>query len=156
MACRAVGFDHTDVGSFLEMIAVSAKMWPMAQPKKKSQRSRLFLAVYLGSPQANERAGWNTMDPEKRKQLEQSGIKAWGAWMEKNASVIVVSGGPLGKTKRVDRDGASDVSNAMSGYVIVEAETHEAAARLFEDHPHFSIFPGECVEIMPCLPVPNG
>jgi hypothetical protein len=27
---------------------------------------------------------------------------------------------------------------------------------MFEDHPHFSIFPGESVEIMPVLPIPGG
>jgi hypothetical protein len=43
----------------------------------------------------------------------------------------------------------------MAGYVILEAESHEAAARLFENHPHFTIFPGERVEIMECLPVPT-
>jgi len=43
----------------------------------------------------------------------------------------------------------------MAGYVIVQAESHEAAARLFENHPHFSIFPGAGVEIMECLPVPG-
>ena len=43
----------------------------------------------------------------------------------------------------------------MTGYVIVQAESHEAAARLFENHPHFAIFPGDSVEIMECLPLPG-
>jgi hypothetical protein len=30
-----------------------------------------------------------------------------------------------------------------------------AAAKLFEDHPHFAIFRGEAIEIMPILPIPN-
>jgi hypothetical protein len=30
-----------------------------------------------------------------------------------------------------------------------------SAARLFEKHPHFMIFPGESVEIMPVLPIPG-
>ena len=38
---------------------------------------------------------------------------------------------------------------------VVRAESQEAAARLFENHPHFSIFPGDAVEVMECLPVPN-
>lgn len=42
----------------------------------------------------------------------------------------------------------------MAGYVIVQAESHEAAAELFERHPHFAIFPGDSVEIMECLPLP--
>ncbi len=50
----------------------------------------------------------------------------------------------------------TDIKNAMTGYVIVRAESHEAAAKLFENHPHFSIFPGESVEIMECLPLPKA
>jgi hypothetical protein len=34
--------------------------------------------------------------------------------------------------------------------------THEAAAKLFEKHPHFTNFPGECIEIMPVLPIPGA
>ncbi len=36
-----------------------------------------------------------------------------------------------------------------------EAESHEAAAKLFLSHPHFSIFPGDSIEIMECLPIPG-
>ena len=43
----------------------------------------------------------------------------------------------------------------MTGYVIVQAESHEAAAKMFEKHPHFTIFPGEAVEIMECLSDPG-
>jgi len=27
---------------------------------------------------------------------------------------------------------------------------------MFVGHPHFTIFPGEAVEIMECLPIPGG
>jgi hypothetical protein len=27
---------------------------------------------------------------------------------------------------------------------------------MFENHPHFAIFPGEAVEVMPMLPIPGG
>ena len=40
----------------------------------------------------------------------------------------------------------------MTGYVIVRAESHEAAAKVFEKHSHFAILPGDSVEIMECLP----
>ena len=32
---------------------------------------------------------------------------------------------------------------------VVEAENAEAAARLFLDHPHITVFPGDGVDIMP-------
>ena len=76
----------------------------------------------------------------------------WGA---ANAAAIVDQGSPLGKTKRAGPHGISDIRNAIAGYVIVEAHSHEAAAKLFENHPHFAIFPGDSVEIMECLPIPE-
>jgi hypothetical protein len=43
----------------------------------------------------------------------------------------------------------------MSGFVVVTAESHDAAARMFEGHPHFTLFPGDGVEIMECMPIPG-
>jgi hypothetical protein len=114
-----------------------------------------FLAIYLGSASALEKSGWNTMDEAKRKKLEASGMKAWGDWMAANKAAIVEQGGPLGKTKRTDAQGASDTKNAMAAYVVVQAASHEAAAKMFENHPHFAIFPGDSVEVMECLPIPG-
>jgi hypothetical protein len=114
-----------------------------------------FLAVYTGSAASFEKSGWSRMEEGKRKELEASGIKAWGAWMAAHESAIVYAGGPLGKTKRTAADGVTDIKNNMSGFVIVEAASHEAAARMFEKHPHFTIFPGDSVETMECLPIPG-
>lgn len=112
-----------------------------------------FLAVYTGTPAGRER--WNSMDDSKRKEREAAGMKAWGEWMMKHQALIVESGGPLGKTKQVDTQGIKDIRNYMAGYVVIHAESHEAAARMFESHPHFSIFPGDSVEVMECLPLPG-
>ena len=49
----------------------------------------------------------------------------------------------------------ADTRNNLAGYVIVQAPSHEAAAKMFENHPHFMIFPGDSVEIMECLPIPG-
>jgi len=106
-----------------------------------------FMAIYTGSPGAR---------PDPDQAAIAKGMQAWGAWMARHAGQIVDTGGPLGKTKKVSGDGIADVQNNIAGYVIVEADDHEAAARLFEDHPHFSIFPGDGVEVMPCLPIPGA
>jgi len=107
-----------------------------------------FMAIYTGDPNAG------------RAQLDQqtiaAGMAAWQAWGKRYADQILEFGGPLGKTKRVTSAGVSDASNHMAAYVIVEAESHEAAAQMFEGHPHFAIFPGDGVEVMPCLPVPGA
>jgi hypothetical protein len=60
-------------------------------------------------------------------------------------------GGPLGKTKRTSRDGVADVVNELTVFIVVRAPSHEAAAKLFEDHPHFMIFPCHAVDVMPLL-----
>jgi hypothetical protein len=114
-----------------------------------------FLAVYLGSSESAAHKRWNAMNEAERKKRERTGMGAWMRWGEEHQSSIADTGTPLGKTKRVDAKGMSDTKNTICGYVIVEAETHEAAARMFADHPHFSIFPGQSVEIMECLPLPK-
>lgn len=111
-----------------------------------------YMALFVGAPDAF--AKWNAQDEATRKAREAKGMQAWSEWQDRHKSVIVDSGGPLGKTKRTDASGVSDTSNAIGGYIIVEAETHDAAARLFENHPHFTILPGNGVEIMPCTEIP--
>jgi hypothetical protein len=115
-----------------------------------------YMAVYVASAAAPRMAEWMAMEEGKRKQMEASGIKAWGDWMKANASAIVESGGPLGKTKRISAQGVSDTKNTMTGFVVVRAESHEAAAKMFEKHPSFSHFPGDSVEVMEILPIPGG
>jgi hypothetical protein len=81
-------------------------------------------------------------------------MRAWTQWASDHAAAIVDSGAPLGKTKRVAPEGISDIKNALAAYVVVQAESYDAAAKLFEHHPHFTIFPGDSVEIMELLPLP--
>ena len=113
-----------------------------------------FLAVYIGTTSELEKSGWNKMDEGRRKEIEASGMKAWMDWGTAHPAAIVDQGTPLGKAKRASREGIADTKNNMTGYVIVEAESHETAACLFENHPHFAICPGDSVEIMECLPLP--
>jgi hypothetical protein len=115
-----------------------------------------YLAVFVGSKDNPRMAAWMKMSDAERKAKEQEGIAAWKGWMEKHKAAVVGEGGPLGKTKRVSPSGIADISNEMGAFVIVRADSHEAAAKLFEKHPHFTIFPGEAIEVMPVLPIPGG
>jgi hypothetical protein len=115
-----------------------------------------FLAVFIGSKAGPAMMAWNTLTEAERLARQQEGVAAWSAWVEKHHSDIVGMGGPLGKTKKVTARGVEDSSNALSAYVVVRAESHEAAANLFAQHPHFMIFPGDSVEIMPVLPIPGA
>jgi hypothetical protein len=115
-----------------------------------------YLAVFLGSKTSPKMAAWNVLPETERRAKEREGIAAWKAWVETHQGAIVGMGGPLGKTKKVTQRGIEDVSNEMGAYTVVRAESHEAAARLFENHPHFIVFPGESVEVMPVLPIPGA
>lgn len=114
-----------------------------------------FLAIYLGSANPAAMESWKALDENLRKEKEKNGIIAWKNWVTKNNKSIVDGGSPLGKTKCVDAKGITNTKNLMTGFTIVEAESHEEAAKLFENHPHFTYFPGECVEIMECLAIPE-
>lgn len=115
-----------------------------------------FMAVYTGTPAAHARSGWDQLSEAEREARIAKGMKAWGEWGEKHKAAIIETGGPLGKTKRTGPDGVTDIKNNLAGYVVVEAVSHEAAAKMFEGHPHFTIFPGDSVEIMECLPIPSA
>ena len=52
--------------------------------------------------------------------------------------------------------GIADISNEMGAFTVVRAASHEAAAKMFLNHPHFTVFPGDSVEIMECLPIPSA
>lgn len=110
-----------------------------------------FLALYMGSASEAEKAALVISEDTRAK-----GMAAWGDWMARHATDTVDGGGPLGRTKSVSTDGVLDTRNNITGYVIVQAESHDAAARLFERHPHFAIFPGDSVEILECLTIPGA
>ncbi len=115
-----------------------------------------YVAVFLGSRTSPQMQAWDALPEAERKLREQKGIAAWKAWAMKHQDVTVAMGGPLGKTKRVTSAGIADVSNEMGAFMLVRAESHAAAAKLFENHPHFTIFPGEAVEVMPVMPIPGA
>jgi hypothetical protein len=115
-----------------------------------------FLAIFRGDANTVAHIEWDKLPKEEQQKRVQQGMEAWGKWMQDNSASIVYSGGPLGKTLAVDREGIKPVKNKDCGYVIIQASTHEDAAKMFLNHPHFSIFPGENVELMECLPIPGS
>jgi hypothetical protein len=116
---------------------------------------KTFLAVYIGSPASVSGKKWSKLSTKSRKEREQEGMKAWMAWAGKNSKSIIDLGSPLGGTKQVNSKGISAMKNKLTAYTVVRAESHQAAAKLFLNHPHFSIFPGDSIEIMECLPIPT-
>jgi len=51
------------------------------------------------------------------------------------------------KTKRITANGISETKNDICLYSFIEAESHEAAAKIFENHPHLQI-PNASIEVM--------
>lgn len=112
-----------------------------------------FFALY--SMPAGVIDNWrNTTPAEQKKAAEQEMMQAWMKWMQDNAASIVDPGGPLGKTKRATGAGVSDIRNDLTGYMILQAESHDAAASLFAGHPHLKM-PESSVEIMEIMPIPG-
>jgi len=116
---------------------------------------KTFLALFLGSMTGEKFKAWQALPEAERKSREQQGMAAWHAWAQQHQADIVEMGGPLGKTKKISAAGIADISNALSGFTVVRAESHEAAAALFNNHPHFAIFPGDSVEVMPVMAIPG-
>jgi hypothetical protein len=114
-----------------------------------------FMAVYTGTAGSFEKWQQKFPDEAARKAQEKKGMEAWTQWAKAHEKAIVEGGGPLGKTKAVSAAGIQDIRNNLAAYTVVQAESHEAAAKLFLDHPHFTIFPGDSVEIMEILPIPT-
>ena len=113
-----------------------------------------FLAVFTGSlPPWTRGRPWI---PPQREQKERAGMTAWKEWAATHAKDIVDQGSPLGKTRQVSAKGIADIRNNLGAWTVVQAESQDAAARMFEKHPHFMLFPGEAVEGDECLPMPEG
>lgn len=84
-----------------------------------------------------------TMTEEAKK----ADMAEWGAWMQQNMEHFADAGGPLGKNLQVSSAGASEVSNDLAGYSIVNAESKEAVAALLSGSPHLKM-PGTTTDVM--------
>lgn len=113
-----------------------------------------FVAVYTMT--RADLATFRAMPKADQDAADAKGLAEWEAWDARHAGSIVNAGGMVGKTTRITRDGTiAPATNDFCGYLVVEAETAEAAAALFSDHPHISTFPGDGVDVMPLLTGPD-
>ena len=109
-----------------------------------------FMVLYMAKPADYEKM-MKSSTPEQQKK----GMDLWMKWMNKHQKSLVDGGAPLGKTKRVDAKGASSTKNGVGGYSIVQAQSHDAAVKLFgKDHPHLQMR-GAWVEIVEIMPIPG-
>ena len=114
-----------------------------------------YLAIFLGSKTSPRAAAWFALPEAERRKKEQEGMAGWKAWVDQHKDAILELGGPLGKTKKISAGGIEDISNDLGAFTLVRAASHDEAAKLFLNHPHFTIFPGDRVELMPVMPIPG-
>jgi hypothetical protein len=111
-----------------------------------------FLVTYLAP--ASVIAEWKKTDPDTRKAAEEKMRAEWKNWMNDHANIFADIGAGVGKTKVVTAQGISDSKNDIMLYSLVEAESHEAAAKSFEGHPHLQI-PQSSIEVMEVHALPG-
>lgn len=108
-----------------------------------------FTAIYVAP---TEVLGEWMAKPEDERKAEEAKMKGeWDAWMDAHKD-SVLNTIALGSTKRVSKEGVTDVRNGMMLSSYVQAESLQEAADLFKDHPHLSI-PGATIEVMETRPM---
>jgi len=93
-----------------------------------------FLVTYLAPASVIDE--WKKTDAETRKAAETKMQTEWQKWMSDHAKIFADVGAGVGRTKVVNGRGVSDTKNDIMLYSVVEAESHDAAAKSFERHRH--------------------
>jgi hypothetical protein len=104
-----------------------------------------FLALYMAPASVLEE--WKKTPADKKSAAEDKMQQEWKDWTGKHKNMFVDMGAGAGKTKRVTEQGISDTRNDIMLYAIVQAESQEAAAQSFADHPHLQI-PKASIELV--------
>ena len=108
--------------------------------------SKLTKFIVFYSIPAAVMANWAKTDEKTRKAAEEKMKVEWQQWMGEHAKMITATEA-CGKTKKVTASGISDTRNDICLYSFIEAESHEAAAEVFKNHPHLQI-PQASIEVM--------
>jgi hypothetical protein len=70
-----------------------------------------LMVLYMAEP-----AAFETMMRNATPEMQKKGMEAWMKWMDAHQASLVDGGAPLGKTRRVDANGAKDAKNGIGGY----------------------------------------
>jgi hypothetical protein len=107
-----------------------------------------YLAIYNG---VADDAAKSEFSQEQQHEF----MAAWGAWAQAKQHAFVDPGAPLNRKKVVTAQGVEDFTDTKTGYAIVEADSHDDAVRIFAEHPHLALIPGNSIEVLECPPVPG-
>jgi hypothetical protein len=100
-----------------------------------------FLVLYM-APLAEMDKMMASSTPEGMKE----GMNKWMVWMETHKEMFSDKGGPASRNMRVMPSGSSMTRNEVTGYSVLQAASHDEAAKIFSDCPHFDI-PGAYVDL---------
>ena len=89
---------------------------------------------------------WMKKPAEEREPVEAELKQKWDAWLEGHKDSVLKTIA-MGKTKNVTTTGVEDARNEMMMSSYVQAESLEAAAEIFKDHPHLEL-PGARIEVV--------
>ncbi len=89
---------------------------------------------------------WMKKPEAERAEADKKMHEEWNTWMTAHAGMIKETNSG-GKTKRISSDGVVDTRNDIMLYSIIEADSHEDAAKAYEGHPHLAI-PQATIEVM--------
>ena len=101
-----------------------------------------YLVLYRSKLTAAEQMTQST--PEQA----QAGMEAWTAWAEQAGDAIVDLGTPL----QVVESGG-DAGDPIGGYSILQADSHDALAKVLDGHPHNET--GGTIETLEVLAIPG-
>lgn len=92
-----------------------------------------YLGVFTSDKTGPKWRAWRAMSEAEQQATAERGVAAVKAWEAAHADVIDYVGGPLGSTKRISDAGeVTDRVNLLTVFMVVRADSHEAATRLFE------------------------
>jgi hypothetical protein len=93
-----------------------------------------FLVLYM-APQEAPKEMMQTMTPESQEQE----MKVWMEWINAHAANFVDQGNPVGKNTRITTSGATEISNEVMGYGIMQADSKEAVLEIMKGGPHLTM-----------------
>jgi hypothetical protein len=103
-----------------------------------------FLVLYKAPVSVIEE--WMKTDEATRKSAEEKMQADWQTWMQAHGSHFKDMTAGVGKTKQVTSEGITNIKNDIMLSSVIEAESPEEAAKIFEGHPHFGI-PEATIEV---------
>jgi hypothetical protein len=105
-----------------------------------------FLAIFNGAADEASKA-------ELTEQERTAFLNAWASWAQANQRAIVDPGAPLNAKRLVTAQGVEEYTDAMTGYTIIEAGSHDEAVQIFAGHPHLKLFAGNSIAVLECPPM---